>query len=52
MNRSCAVKLDTHKAYDRVEWIFLENMMHKLGFMERWISIMMAREFSNISSQI
>jgi hypothetical protein len=31
-----------HKAYDRVEWIFLENMMRRLGFDERWISLMMA----------
>jgi hypothetical protein len=38
----CAVKLDMHKAYDRVEWIFLENMMRKLGFDERWINQMMA----------
>jgi hypothetical protein len=32
----------THKAYDRVEWIFLENMMRKLGFDERWVSLIMA----------
>jgi hypothetical protein len=30
-----------HKAYDRVEWVFLENMMRRLGFEERWISLMM-----------
>jgi hypothetical protein len=39
---TCAVKLDMHKAYDRVEWVFLENIMRKLGFHDRWISIMMA----------
>jgi hypothetical protein len=41
-NGSCAVKLDMHKAYDRVEWVFLENMMRRLGFDERWIALMMA----------
>jgi hypothetical protein len=41
-NGYCAVKLDMHKAYDRVEWVFLESMMRKLGFGERWISLMMA----------
>jgi hypothetical protein len=39
---TCAVKLDMHKAYDRVEWIFLENMMRKLGFARRWVGLMMA----------
>ena len=36
-----AVKLDMSKAYDSVEWIFLEKVMRKLGFNERWINLMM-----------
>ena len=29
------------KAYDRVEWIFLEKIMDKLGFARGWISKVM-----------
>lgn len=32
-----ALKLDISKAYDKIEWSFLEQMMRKLGFAEDWI---------------
>jgi hypothetical protein len=37
----CAVKLDMHKAYDRVEWNFLEKIMLKLGFDPSWVKLIM-----------
>jgi hypothetical protein len=36
-----ALKLDMSKAYNRVEWCFLEKMMDKLGFHERWSKLIM-----------
>ena len=38
----CAVKLDMHKAYDRVEWVFLEAILLKLGFKPDWVRMIMA----------
>jgi hypothetical protein len=36
-----AIKLDMSKAYDRVEWSFLHDMMERLGFHEEWIALIM-----------
>lgn len=33
------LKLDMMKAYDRIEWSFLEMMLSKLGFSTHWISL-------------
>jgi hypothetical protein len=37
----CVVKLDMHKAYDRVEWGFLEKIMLKMGFDHHWVKLVM-----------
>jgi hypothetical protein len=36
------VKVDMSKAYDRVEWKFLEKIMCRLGFVDRWVSLIMS----------
>ncbi|KAK3188705.1 hypothetical protein Dsin_028266 [Dipteronia sinensis] len=43
-----AIKRDMSKVCDRVEWIFIERMMRKLGFSDRWISLVM-RCISSVS---
>jgi hypothetical protein len=39
---ACVMKVDMYKAYDKVERVCLENMMMRLGFTQRWISLVMA----------
>nr|XP_027127799.1 uncharacterized protein LOC113743944 [Coffea arabica] len=34
-----ALKLDMTKAYDRVSWVFLVNVLRTFGFGERWIDM-------------
>ena len=37
-----ALKLDISKAYDQVEWLFLQNIMVKIGFPAGWIERVMS----------
>ena len=37
----CAIKLDMHKACGRVEWVFLKEIMLKLGFVENCVNLIM-----------
>ncbi|XP_018487967.1 uncharacterized protein LOC108858552 [Raphanus sativus] len=36
-----AVKTDMSKAYDRVEWKFIAQLLQRLGFHEKWINLIM-----------
>lgn len=38
----CALKLDLSKAYDHVDWQFLDGVMERMGFCDKWQSWIMA----------
>lgn len=39
---SMALKLEISKAYDRIEWVFLETIMRNMGFGEKWIMLIIS----------
>jgi len=38
---ACAVKLDMAKAYDRIEWVYLRNILLTMGFDEGFVQLIM-----------
>ena len=36
-----AMKIDMSKAYDQVEWVFLEKILIKIGFPLTWVALIM-----------
>lgn len=36
------LNIDIAKAYNRTEWQFLEIMLRRMGFNEKWITLIMA----------
>ena len=40
--RAMFIKLDMAKAYDRVKWIFLQNILLAFGFYQKWVNWVMS----------
>ncbi|XP_015931910.1 uncharacterized protein LOC107458226 [Arachis duranensis] len=41
-SKDLAMKLDMNKAYDRLEWKFLQKVMEELGFSNEWVRLVMS----------
>lgn len=50
IHRSCLIKMDFEKAYDSVSWSFLDYMMRRFSFDERWRAWMRACVFTGSMS--
>jgi hypothetical protein len=37
INKNVALKLDISKAYDRIDWVYLKEVMLRLGFAPQWV---------------
>lgn len=40
-NGDVALKIDVSKAYDRIDWGLLEQMLLRVGFDQSWVRLMM-----------
>lgn len=45
---SFTLKLDISKAYNRVEWCFLQKVLTKMDFCNEWIKLVMTCGYSDI----